>query len=181
MHKNSEWIHFISKDILEKYKDKNPLFIINGSSFPKERALVIMEEYNSYDWLQYKKTTSGYILKPFTPDPPQDICLKTIDTFIENLETTSKVKLFNIVGDTLYNEKEVRQELLTMLMFSFYSKIIIDQISIKKSIIIYKISVVEDTLENMLLPGFAYLEYTDKILSCYKKGGKGFIETSDLE
>lgn len=166
----SKWMHLLKNDIQQKYNDAQPLFIVHDKYLYINEVIRLFEKENIHHSILYKKSFDGYILKYFPPSPPVNICQNEIDLFFHSLPKKGPVKLFQISTNELYSEKEAKSEILKIFLLTYYTKIVVDKTIIKDDKNIYKISVHEDSIENMFERKLLYFEYNEKMLNNYQPG-----------
>ncbi len=183
---HSEWFNAIKQDIKNNYKIKDPEFFVDGIvlSFDRlekwiEKVAIPPDLWVKYRWLK----ENSFELKPFTPDPPDEISYKImndlfeilpqdklsnyftatkfVNNLIETLETNVPIVESMVPGDKPYNQKEIVIELRSLLRRG-YSKIIFEKDTTREEDkIVYHLRVEQDSLENMLKSGYLVLEYSD--------------------
>ena len=182
-----DWLNPIKEDIEKKHLITNPTFVIDettldGKTF--DEWLKILDE-QALLWIKYKKlNNNSFELKPFDPDPDDQISLKKINTFMDEFDYTEDVtyftvnKIFYMVdinsldvpftyhfkdlrGRTYYNFNEIKVELLSLLRRG-YSKIIHQKTTtLPNEKTIHHLHVDQDSFESMIDSGYLKLEYFD--------------------
>jgi len=115
-----EWIELS----IEK-KEKNPVFLISNK-IEKERKKIIIwidKILFNHRWVKYKHLKRNiFELKEYFPCPPDDVCQSIIDETIEGINSVCSDKSKKVCFKTrsvIYNEKEIRKEMLFALRTNF--------------------------------------------------------------
>ncbi len=161
----SELLEYLEIDIFEKYKIESPQFFICGKPDIKRRSEIIdwIDDNLIWKrWVKYKRKSKNlFELKDFFPDPSDEACYKIIDDFVKRVKGDNREVYFKF-GFAIYNEKEIRKELLSSLREG-YSEISWNRERVKdprpnRDRIIYDVHLQENELDRRLTGGYLLLE-----------------------
>lgn len=162
-----EWLELIKIDIETKYKDKQPVFIKEGKIINDKKKIAdwITENLWNRLWVQYKRVNStGYELVVVDPNPPDDICLGVVESFLD--ETNKYYKNAKTIqyklGETeeIYSEEEARKKLFDFLKAGWSSLHMELTSSPQEEIFpIVKVCISEREEDLLINSGYLYFEY----------------------
>jgi hypothetical protein len=178
----SDWFQAIKTDIKNKHGIGNPKFCIDNKKLSDAEFDAWLKRFVSPPslWIKYiKKENDFFELKPFRPDPKDEISNKLIEDFLKDLSIDNQTyftlnkyivdaeddeNMFGFYkskpGETFYNLAEIKVELRYLLRRG-YSKISLKEKTKLDNKIIYHLHIEQDSLENMLKTGYLQLEYSD--------------------
>ena len=170
-----DWLEAIKEDIRKKYSVGSPEFLVDGMSLDKKTFDEWLKKYveSPYHWIQYKHIKDDiFELKPFAPYPDEKVSKKIIDAYLQALSKTEKENGYmvtyideeavEIVGDSIYDEEEIKTELLYLFRLGWSKISFYKEPEEKDNKIRYHFFVEEDSLENMLKTGYLRLEYPEE-------------------
>ena len=196
VNKPNDWLEAVKQEIVEKYKTKNPRYVLNETQveeieiskwldesigepdewlewliYPEKREAIEDKFPYGLDpsenvWLHYKFLENNtFEMKPFYPSPSLKICQKILDEFMNRFWTETKLEkskvMFTIMGDCIYDEKEIRKELLYLIRIGLPKIDYLKKTEERDGFIVYSLITTPDTLPNMLKSGYLQLEYFD--------------------
>jgi len=180
----NKWFKAITTDIKNKYNIDNPKFCIDGifleeNEFEKWKKEFIIPPFL---WVQYKHIENNiFELKPYSPWPSDDVSMKIINSFLENLVKEKHAKYFcinkyyevyrpeneyiNEPGETIYTLSEAKIELKSLFRRGFSKIELVKETAVdtgEREEKVYHLRVLQDSIESMLKNKYLELEYSNK-------------------
>jgi hypothetical protein len=170
----TEWFNAIKKNIYTKYNIEKPEFLIDDEKLNEIELDKWLSKYITPPiyWMKYKKLQDNqFELKPFSPDPDDNISTSIIKEYLSNLSTDKKTwytvnyndayENILIEGDSWYDNSEIETELLYLCRIG-QSKISSHKDPTKNDkAIVYHLFIEQDSIEKMLNTEYLKLEYKD--------------------
>lgn len=174
------WFNELKKDILNKYNIERPIFTVGGFELSETLLLEWLNDVfvSLGSWICYKKIGHKFETTLMPACPSLHTCETIIDRFIATLPCTEKEILFTlsytslllndisdiIVGETKYNKKEIRKELLYLVANGWCKIDFFKGATQENKQLIYHLFVTNETVPAMLKSGYLRFEIDENFL-----------------